>query len=98
MPESILQNIETALNNLSLRYVTFTEDTSKTPNELKDFDIELNDSMDRYVNGEHLEWVSFMLRHKDTSLTLRKYYKYMPNKQEERVIINFDTVAKKRHS
>lgn len=48
--------------------------------------------------GERLEWVSFMLRHKDTSLTLRKYYKYMPNKHEKRVVINFDDLAQKQHS
>lgn len=48
--------------------------------------------------GERLEWVSYMMRHKDTSITLRKYFKYMPNKYESRVIINLDDLAQNRHT
>lgn len=48
--------------------------------------------------GERLEWVSYMMRHKDTSITLRKYFKYIPNKFEKRVIIDFDLETQKRHS
>lgn len=49
--------------------------------------------------GERLEWVSYMLRHKDTSVTLRKYFKYIPNRIEKRVIFNLnDMITQKRHT
>lgn len=48
--------------------------------------------------GERLEWVSYMLRHKDTSITLRKYFKYMPNKFEKRVILDLDSLTQNQHS
>ena len=49
--------------------------------------------------GERLEWVAYMLRHKDTSITLRKYFKYMPNKIEKRVIFDLENmVTQKRHT
>lgn len=46
--------------------------------------------------GERLEWVSYMLRHKNPSITLTKYYKYMKRENEKRIIIDLDT--KKAHS
>lgn len=47
--------------------------------------------------GERLEWVSYMLRHKDTSITLRKYFKYIPNKFENRVVIDIYKETQMRH-
>jgi integrase len=45
----------------------------------------------RLSYGERLEWVSYMLRHKNPSITLTKYYKYMKRDNEERVIIDLNT-------
>ncbi len=45
--------------------------------------------------GERLEWVSFMLRHKNPSITLTKYYKYLPREKEDRVILD---VTHNRHT
>lgn len=40
--------------------------------------------------GERLEWVSYMLRHTSLSFTQNVYYKYIPRKEEKRVILDFD--------
>lgn len=48
--------------------------------------------------GERLEWVSFMLRHKNPSVTLQKYYKYIPRKKEKRVLFDVSNKAQKRHT
>ncbi len=47
--------------------------------------------------GERLEWVSYMLRHKSPRITQEIYFKYMPELDTERVIINLD-MAQNRHS
>ena len=44
--------------------------------------------------GERLEWVSYMLRHKNPKITLEKYYKYIPQKEEERVVFKLDLTQK----
>ncbi len=48
--------------------------------------------------GERLEWVSFMLRHKNPSITLQKYYKYVPRRKEKRVLFDISDNAQNRHS
>ncbi len=47
--------------------------------------------------GERLEWVSYMLRHKSPNITQEIYFKYMPELDTNRVIINMDT-TQNRHS
>ena len=40
--------------------------------------------------GERLEWVAYMLRHKDT--------RYMPNKIQKRVIFNLENMVTQKHT
>lgn len=47
--------------------------------------------------GERLEWVSFMLRHDNPSLTQTVYYKYIPRIEEKRIVIQFD-ISQNRHT
>ena len=47
--------------------------------------------------GEKLEWVSWMMGHKNTSITQQKYYKYIPSVDRSRVIIDMSS-TQNRHS
>lgn len=47
--------------------------------------------------GEKTEWVSFMLRHKDVSITLKRYFKYIKELDTKRVDLNFD-LTQNQHS
>lgn len=47
--------------------------------------------------GERLEWVSYMLRHDNPSLTQQVYYKYIPRFEEKRVLIDFD-ITQNQHT
>lgn len=51
----------------------------------------------RLTMGEKLEWVSYMMRHENTSITLKKYYKYIKELDIKRVDLNFD-LAQKQHT
>lgn len=51
----------------------------------------------RLMMGEKLEWVSYMMRHENTSITLKKYFKYIKELDVKRVDLNFD-LTQKRHT
>lgn len=51
----------------------------------------------RLSMGERLEWVSFMLRHESSDITLKRYFKYIKELDTIRVNLNFD-LAQNRHS
>ncbi|MCT7549853.1 site-specific integrase [Aliarcobacter butzleri] len=51
----------------------------------------------RLTMGEKLEWVSYMMRHENTSITLKKYFKYIKELDVKRVDLNFD-LTQKRHT
>lgn len=51
----------------------------------------------RLTMGEKLEWVSYMMRHENTSITLKKYFKYIKELDIKRVDLNFD-LTQKRHT
>lgn len=51
----------------------------------------------RLSMGERLEWVSFMLRHESTDITLKRYFKYIKELDTKRVDLNFD-LTQNRHS
>ena len=51
----------------------------------------------RLSMGERLDWVSYMLRHENTSITLKKYFKYIKELDVKRVDLNFD-LTQKRHT
>lgn len=38
--------------------------------------------------GERIEWVSYMLRHENITITQNIYYQWIPQKEEKRIIIN----------
>jgi integrase len=48
--------------------------------------------------GEKLEWVSYMMRHNSPFITQKVYYKYMPRKKEERVLIDLSIPTQNRHT
>lgn len=84
-PNNLNRILKSVLNDLNIEYRSLYQ-TRHTFASLK------------LSYGERLEWVSYMLRHKDTSITLRKYFKYMPNRFEKRVILDLDTLTQNRHS
>lgn len=51
----------------------------------------------RLSMGERLDWVSYMLRHESTDITLKRYFKYIKELDTKRVDLNFD-LAQNRHS
>lgn len=51
----------------------------------------------RLTMGEKLDWVSYMMRHENTSITLKKYFKYIKELDVKRVDLNFD-LTQKRHT
>ena len=69
-PNNLNRILKSVLNDLNIEYRSLYQ-TRHTFASLK------------LSYGERLEWVSYMLRHKDTSITLRKYFKYMPNRFEK---------------
>lgn len=51
----------------------------------------------RLSMGERLDWVSFMLRHESTDITLKRYFKYLKELDTKRVALNLD-LTQNRHS
>lgn len=51
----------------------------------------------RLTMGEKLEWVSYMMRHENTSITLKKYFKYIKGLDVKRVDLKFD-LTQNRHT
>jgi integrase len=47
--------------------------------------------------GEKLEWVSWMMGHKNTAITQQKYFKYIPSVDRERVVISLND-AQNQHT
>ena len=47
--------------------------------------------------GERIEWVSYMMRHKNINITLSKYYKYIKELDTKRVKLNLD-LTQNRHT
>ena len=51
----------------------------------------------KLIAGEKLEWVSFMLRHKNPRITLERYYRYIPKEDSKRVVLDIEN-AQNRHT
>ncbi len=51
----------------------------------------------RLSMGERIEWVSYMLRHESTDITLKRYFKYIKELDTRRVKLNFD-LTQNRHT
>ena len=51
----------------------------------------------RLSMGERIEWVSYMLRHESTDITLKRYFKYIKELDTRRVELNFD-LTQNRHT
>lgn len=51
----------------------------------------------RLSMGEKLEWVSWMMGHKNTSITQQKYFKYIPAVDRKRVVIDMNK-TQNRHT